>query len=287
MSPTMNAIDTVVSDLEASMAFYRRLGLEFEMFPRVDTDLRPGQRAEPAEQRGLVRVGRHHIVPAALMQVAGVPAVGVHRVGADQHLVQVELVEHRGERGDLAALRGDLHLAEHRPTGLVDHRHQVRLIDLPLGVPGMGAAHGLTVQGPHAPLLPRRCGGVRDLGAELGQCPDLQRRLQRRGVDLLQDPSDRRLVRHHTDPERLQHRVAGVVGVLRDRDERPRPGRDRARPDQQHRQHAVAHPTRRARIRNGGQGFDQRQHHRTGTRVDGHRTGSDLHMIEGSTDRQG
>ncbi|WP_433554925.1 VOC family protein [Pseudonocardia xinjiangensis] len=31
MSPTMNAIDIVVSDLEATMAFYRRLGLEFEI----------------------------------------------------------------------------------------------------------------------------------------------------------------------------------------------------------------------------------------------------------------
>jgi catechol 2,3-dioxygenase-like lactoylglutathione lyase family enzyme len=31
MSPTMNAIDIAVSDLEASMAFYRRLGLKFEL----------------------------------------------------------------------------------------------------------------------------------------------------------------------------------------------------------------------------------------------------------------
>jgi catechol 2,3-dioxygenase-like lactoylglutathione lyase family enzyme len=29
MNPTMNAIDVAVSDLEAAMAFYRRLGLEF------------------------------------------------------------------------------------------------------------------------------------------------------------------------------------------------------------------------------------------------------------------
>lgn len=31
MSPTMNAIDIAVSDLNASIAFYRRLGLEFEI----------------------------------------------------------------------------------------------------------------------------------------------------------------------------------------------------------------------------------------------------------------
>jgi catechol 2,3-dioxygenase-like lactoylglutathione lyase family enzyme len=29
MSPTMNVIDVVVSDIEAAIAFYRRLGLEF------------------------------------------------------------------------------------------------------------------------------------------------------------------------------------------------------------------------------------------------------------------
>jgi catechol 2,3-dioxygenase-like lactoylglutathione lyase family enzyme len=31
MSPTMNIIDIVVSDIDASMAFYRLLGLEFEI----------------------------------------------------------------------------------------------------------------------------------------------------------------------------------------------------------------------------------------------------------------
>jgi catechol 2,3-dioxygenase-like lactoylglutathione lyase family enzyme len=31
MNPTMNTIDIVVSDLEAAIAFYRRLGLEFEI----------------------------------------------------------------------------------------------------------------------------------------------------------------------------------------------------------------------------------------------------------------
>lgn len=35
MNPTMNAIDIVVSDLDATMAFYRRLGLEFEIDAHV------------------------------------------------------------------------------------------------------------------------------------------------------------------------------------------------------------------------------------------------------------
>jgi catechol 2,3-dioxygenase-like lactoylglutathione lyase family enzyme len=35
LNATMNAIDIVVSDLDAAMAFYRRLGLEFEKDPRM------------------------------------------------------------------------------------------------------------------------------------------------------------------------------------------------------------------------------------------------------------
>ncbi|MGH8964074.1 MAG: VOC family protein [Actinomycetes bacterium] len=34
-TPTLNAIDVVVSDLEASMSFYRRLGLKFEVDDRM------------------------------------------------------------------------------------------------------------------------------------------------------------------------------------------------------------------------------------------------------------
>jgi catechol 2,3-dioxygenase-like lactoylglutathione lyase family enzyme len=35
MNPTMNAIDIIVSDLDATMAFYRRLGLDFEIDPNM------------------------------------------------------------------------------------------------------------------------------------------------------------------------------------------------------------------------------------------------------------
>lgn len=34
-SPTMNAIDIVVSELDAAISFYRRLGLEFEIDPNT------------------------------------------------------------------------------------------------------------------------------------------------------------------------------------------------------------------------------------------------------------
>jgi catechol 2,3-dioxygenase-like lactoylglutathione lyase family enzyme len=35
MNPTMNAIDIIVSDLDATMAFYRHLGLEFVIDPNM------------------------------------------------------------------------------------------------------------------------------------------------------------------------------------------------------------------------------------------------------------
>jgi catechol 2,3-dioxygenase-like lactoylglutathione lyase family enzyme len=35
MSPTMNAIDIIVSDLDATIGFYRRLGLEFAIDPNM------------------------------------------------------------------------------------------------------------------------------------------------------------------------------------------------------------------------------------------------------------
>ncbi len=89
----------------------------------------------------------------------------------------------------------DLNLAEHATAGLVEHRHQMREPDPAVGGTDAGAAQGLAVQGQHAALFSPGCALRGRLGAELGQHPGLQRRLQRRGVDPLQDPADGRLVR--------------------------------------------------------------------------------------------
>jgi hypothetical protein len=51
-----------------------------------------------------------------------------------------------------------------------------------------------------------------------------------------------------TDPRHTQHRQAGVVGVLGDRDERAGNGQDRTRADQQRGKHTRAHPAHRVRI---------------------------------------
>jgi hypothetical protein len=97
------------------------------------------------------------------------------------------------------------------------------------------------------------------LSLQLRQHPGPQRGFQRHRIDLLQDPPKRRLVRHRlADAERGQHRHTGVVGVLGDRGERPRPGQYRARPEQQHREHTMADPPRLTGIRHFRQRFYQR-----------------------------
>jgi hypothetical protein len=121
------------------------------------------------------------VVPAAGVQVVRVAAVGVQGIGGDQHVVDVELVEQGGERGDLAALLLDLDLAEDGAGGLVENRHQMRQVDAAVGGTDVGAAQGLAVQGVHAALFATRCLLRRWLGIELGQHPGPQRGLQRRG----------------------------------------------------------------------------------------------------------
>jgi hypothetical protein len=58
-------------------------------------------------------------MPAPFAQVAGVSAVGVQRIGGDQHVIEVELVEQGGERGDLAALGVDLVSVLDQASGVV------------------------------------------------------------------------------------------------------------------------------------------------------------------------
>jgi hypothetical protein len=101
-------------------------------------------------------------------------------------------------------------------------------------------------------------------------------------VEVLQDPADGRGVRHHrADAEPLEDRAAGAMGVLADRGERPRPGQDRARPEQQDGWHTMADPAGVAWVGDLGERLHQRQRgNRRGVRVEG-----DLRMIEGDNDR--
>ena len=269
-------------------------------FPAGDPDLFPRQRAQPAQQRGLVELRREQVVAAALVQVVGVVAVGVDGVGGDQDIGQVQIVEQRGERGDLAALLRDRDLPEDDAAGLVEHRHQMRLpittaaragvgatagvgTGVGVGAGGdVGAAHGLAVQRENLALLAHRDAVGRGSVGKLGQRPRAHRGLDRVRVEVLQDPADGAGVRHHrADPEQVEDGAAGVVGVLGDRGERPRAGQHRARPEQHDRQHAVADPAGMTRVGYLSERLHQGQRHpRDRLAVE-----AGLRLIEGGNDR--
>jgi hypothetical protein len=88
------------------------------------------------------------------------------------------------------------------------------------------------------------------------------------------------------DPEPVQGRGADVVGVLGDRHERSRTGQHRARPEQQHAEHPVAHPAGRPRIRHRRQRVDQRQRNLLGAQPGHHRIEVGVRLVEGSNDRR-
>jgi hypothetical protein len=117
-----------------------------------DRDLRPGQPDQLGMQLRLVRLRDQQVVPAAVVQVLGVCALGVQRVRGEQHIGQVETVQQRGERGDFVGLALDLGLAQHCPGCGVERGQQMHLGVLI----GAGAAGGLPVDRDHPhPTRPR------------------------------------------------------------------------------------------------------------------------------------
>ena len=147
----------------------------------------------------------------------------------------------------------------------------------------VGAAHGLAVQRENLALLAHRDTVGRGPVGKLGQRPGAHRGLDRVRVEVLQDPADGRGVRHHrADPEPVEDRAAGVVGVLADRGERPRPGQHRARPEQHDRQHAVADPAGLTRV---GDLARTPRPATTPQPARSPRSRADLRMIEGGNDR--
>ena len=128
-------------------------------------------------------------------------------VGGDDRTVQVQGGEQLGQGGDLVGLVGHPPLGQGRAGGLVQGRQEVG------GRVGAGAgpAHGLAVHGDHP---------AAGDGAGAGEEPRCQAGVEARGVQVLEDPPDRRLRRQGPPLLQAQGPQVGrfqVGGVLPDR----------------------------------------------------------------------
>jgi hypothetical protein len=68
------------------------------------------------------------VVRAATVQVLGVGALGVQRVGGDDRIGNVHPVQQRGEHRDLVGLGVHIHLPEHHAMGMVKGGEQVAAV---------------------------------------------------------------------------------------------------------------------------------------------------------------
>jgi hypothetical protein len=84
-----------------------------------DRDLPPGQPDQLGVQLRLVRLRDQDVVGAAVVQVVGVPALGMQCVGGEQHVGQVDAVEQRSERGDLVGLPVDSEMKDEGGAAVV------------------------------------------------------------------------------------------------------------------------------------------------------------------------
>jgi hypothetical protein len=65
------------------------------------------------------------VVRAATVQVLGVGALGVQRVGGDDRIADADPVQQRAEHRDLVGLGSHIHLPEHHAIGMVKGGEQV------------------------------------------------------------------------------------------------------------------------------------------------------------------
>ena len=152
-----------------------------------------------------------YVVGVAAADPLGCAGLGVHGVGGDDRTVQVHGGEQVSQRGDLVGLVGHPPLGQGRAGGLVQGRQEVG------GRVGAGAgpAHGLAVHGDHP---------AAGDGAGAGEEPGGQAGVEARGVQVLEDPPDRRLRRQGPPLLQAQGPQVGrfqVDGVLPDRRQAP------------------------------------------------------------------
>jgi hypothetical protein len=220
-----------------------------------------------------------------LVQVSGVVTLAVQGVGGHDQPGRVDagggqLIDQRGEQGDLVRFRADLDLAEYELVTMGGRGHQVHLG----AVGGDRAAHRLPVhrdreQWPIGLVCPvdavcpvcrvgvrRSCGGGRPgsgrgVSCPLGQ-PGADRRIDRAGIDTGQDPPQRRLRRPlgrawGRGVQQGQQLGGYVSDPAGDRGERARPGQHGRRAQRQHHRDRVISPLVTAPVRDPGEPSQQ------------------------------
>ena len=77
-----------------------------------DRDITPGQGLELGVQTGLVALDREDVMRAPGCQVADVLTLGVHRIGGDDHVGQLDSVQQQRQPRDLVGLGPDIDLPQ-------------------------------------------------------------------------------------------------------------------------------------------------------------------------------
>jgi hypothetical protein len=108
----------------------RRSGAAVPAFPlgAGDWHVAPGEGGELGVQAGLVALDDQQVVRSAAVQVSGVGALGVQRVGGDDRAGDLDTVQQRAEHRDLVGLGGHVHLPEHHAMGMVKGGKQVTAV---------------------------------------------------------------------------------------------------------------------------------------------------------------
>ena len=202
-----------------------------------DRDVPPRQGFELAVQRGLVGLHDQQIRGVLVGdQPLGVLTLGVERIGGDDGVGEVQVVQQRPEPGDLVGGGLDVGLGEDGAAGVV---HRCQQVDLRLAVMA-AAAQGLAVDGDRPMWRAARRSRAR-WWVLVGQ-PRADGAVQRVGVDAGKDAAHGRLrwwpprtgQRVAAHSERGQDRPRGIRGPLADPGQGSGAGQHRTDCDAEH-----------------------------------------------------
>ena len=233
------------------------------------------------QQGRLVALDDHQVVRVLVLdQVAGGFGLGVQRVQGHNGAGQVQVRDGRGQFRDFVGLGADFPLGAHAPRGHVEHGQQMDLaaISADRAADRLAVRGGLLCQAGRARPGGRRGGaallalvpghggqGTRRAGGHRGKVP-IQRRVERLGVDVREDPGEGadtgradppgpRVAPPAQDGQRVRRAAGRPLG---NRGRRVVPGRgERADRERQHELQRMPPAQPRPRVRDAGQPLTQ------------------------------